>query len=343
MYESQDAGIDDWGEEREARAGAIAECAGETLVSNGSLAGRLLVGHPAFPSVVAFVERKPRAAPAIVASLGVAGVGPASQVLPTLASAKRPDVQEALLRLIVAGPCDANRPAGAAHPVAALAGSRSAAVDRMASLATLRLAACPPRDNELEALRPRATSSLELRLRDLDDHAIVEQIGWLGKSADAFVTPLLGRFPQAPKEKTAIIKVFAGVGSRRAFGHTDAHRRPPGAPVLPLDPGARGPGGHRRGGGPGEVRDPLGPAGFVPPAARPCMMSLARIDAKLDRRRVFPPGQSYEKECDFNSDGRLLLDRGDASCPELSQALFHLAKLGGIRFGPSNARDDGQQ
>jgi hypothetical protein len=330
MYDRQRAGIKDAEEDSEGPAPTI-DCRRSSFVSNGSLAARLLVGRQAFPSVIAFVQRKPQAADAVVLSLGTAALQPASQVLPALATGNRPDVQAALLRFIVVAPCDATGSSRIAHSVSRFAGSPNATVRQMASLAVLHLAACGPHDDDLAGLRKHAASALEARLRDLDDHEAVPQVGWLGTAADVLIDALLARFARLPSDQEgrgAILRVFARVGPAAS----------PAIPVLitvledrkqaPLWSSAR------------EAVGSIGPQAARAKSAilwelressfellPPAVTTLARIDAKLDPAEFAALVRAYRKDCEIG--GGLPTESGSDACPEVSKSLARLATLGG--------------
>ena len=333
MYERQQAGIKEEDDDTEGPSFAR-DCGPSYRVSNGSLAARILVVRSTFPAVIAFVQRQPKAAEAVVASLGPAGLGPASQVLPALAASKQPDVQAALLRLIIATPCETAQAARTTKSVSAFAGSSSAAVSRMASLAVLHLIACGPHDAEVEGTRKQAASALETALQNLDDHEIVPQIGWLGPAGDALMDPLLARFARLPVAQTgrgAILRVFAHIGPGASSATPvliGVLQDPKQVPLWTSARDAVGSIGPAAAAAKSAMMCELRESSFV--LLEPVVTTLARIDAKLDSAEFVSLVQAYRKECEGG--GGMPTESGNDLCPEVSKSLIRLAKLAGQAF-----------
>ena len=272
--------------------------------------------------------------------LGEAGLGPVSQVASSLNGAKQPDVQAALLRLVIAASCE---PAPATLPatsVTTLAVATDARVSRLASLAVLRLADCRPDLAELNAPRKAAAVSFEARLRDLADRDVVDHAALLGRTARAFVPSLLARFGRVLEDQTqsrAILAIISalGVDARSAVpilvGVLRDEKRSgylwkPALTAL----GAIGP-----------------PAATAKPAIlgalrasdiallAPAVEALARTGARLDRSEFVPLAARYHERCDFGVSRPVV--RPIESCPALSKGLSRLAAEGGHPFsvGPS--------
>jgi len=313
-----------------------ANCLHRGGTSNGSLAAKLLAGagRSAFPVIVAQVAARPKSAEAVLASLGPAGVGPAADVAGPLAATKDPEVQRALLRLALAGPCG-GAAADTLAPVAALQGSASPAVSRLATLAVLRLTGCGPADARLAEARNPAIASVGARLQSAGDAEVVSQVALLGPAAEPFVPLLVARFDRAttPQERTAILAALAaaGAGARAA------------TPLLA---------GLLRGGGQGYLVEPAlrALAAIGPPAvaAKPAVLALAadadslytldaaetlaRIGAKLDAReyaRLYGP---YAKDCQRAGSIPFFNLGRDDDCARLADAVHRLGRLGGHRF-----------
>ncbi len=314
----------------------LAECARLPRVSNGSLAAKILQGKHAFAPIIQHVARRPRSTDAVLASLGAAGIGPASQVIAALSSTTAPDAQRALLRLTIAGSCDDRAWPEAAKRVAVLNESPNVAVNGMASLAILRLVDCRPSDPQLGELRKRAARSLEARLRDLRDEEVVAQTAWLGAAARGFVESLLARFGRLPenrKERAAIVGIFAdvGPGARSATPALigvlqDRRQRELWIPALAAL-GAIGPSAAEA---KGVILVVLRASSSL--LLHPVARTLQQIDAKLTQEEFSLLSGPYRAECD--SSLRMPTVGVNEGCSELSIRLARLAKRGSLPFQP---------
>ena len=318
---------------------AFASCLRRPQTSNGSLAAALLKGRSAFPLVIGHVVRRPQSAEPMIASLGTAGLGPASEVASSLAAAKQPEVQAALLRFLIAEACE---PPPAAVPFASaikLVGSPDTRVNQLAALAILRLADCRPDVGALSDPRRRAASQLEIDLRNLGDRGVVDRTALLGRTARAFVPALLARFERASgdvRESTAILAIISSLGDDgRAAAPAlvrvlrDGKRSALWARTLAALAAVGAPSGDAK----PAILDALRASDMM--LLVPAVQALAQVGARLNQNEFSPLVERYRARCGFggvNSSVRPI------ECTALSKAMVKVASAGGQTFQSVESR-----
>jgi len=185
-----------------------ARCGEEPPVSNGMLAARLRRADVEPELFNAYVVAHPAAVEALLAA-GVAQ----SDVGRTLAAAKAPAIQAALLRLALA---TSSAYASAPPAVAALMDSPDVLVRHLAALVIVRFTGGrnASSSSQFDAIRKRALAAVAPRFDDLADADILADCARLGEAAEAFIPQLLARLERRPRddrERRQVLQVFAGM------------------------------------------------------------------------------------------------------------------------------------
>ena len=182
------------------------------------------------PLVVAHVARRPQSAEAVIASLGMAGLGPASQVSTNLGVTKQPAHPGGASRLVIASPCERPRRCRPLHPSPRSRGPRCPrqSVRDPRSSTTRRLPTRPRPTERTSKASGVVIGSQTWRCRRSRRRLL--QTALLGRAARAFLPTLLARFASVMgdyRESRAILALIRGLGADGA-GCARACRCSPG-------------------------------------------------------------------------------------------------------------------